>query len=53
MKDTILVQFYAKPERKSMKCQDFSDLNLNDLGMAFKVNENFNNCSMTARYRNN
>ena len=24
-----------------MKCHDFSDLNLNDLEMAFKVNGNF------------
>ena len=30
--------FYAKPERKSMKCHDISDLNLNDLEMAFKKN---------------
>ena len=36
--DTILVQFYTKTERKSMKCHDFSNLNLNDLKIAFQVN---------------
>ena len=30
--------FYAKTERKSMKCHNFSDLTLNDLEIAFQVN---------------
>ena len=34
-----MCSFYAKTERKSMKCHDFNDLNLNDLKMAFKVND--------------
>ena len=37
-KNIILVQVLSKPERKSRKCHDSSDLNLNELEMAFKVN---------------
>ena len=35
---TPLVQFLTKNERKSTKYLDFTDLNLNDLEMVFKVN---------------
>ena len=38
IKDTILVHFQAETERKSTKIYCFSDLNLNDLERAFKVN---------------
>ena len=31
--------FMRKTERISMKCQNFSDLTLNDLEIAFQVNE--------------
>ena len=39
----ISAAFIQKPERKSTKCHDFSDLNLNDLEMAFRSMEKMSN----------
>ena len=36
-----------------MKYHSFNDLNLNDLEVAFKVNENFDKLLYISRYRNN